>query len=146
MTFAIDEKTRRRPDFLDGVPVRLADGQAWHLPKPKARFAFAGDGFSVQLSCGASTTDEDRAYNAAYEANNAAVESDESTFSDVVAAQMRLAAALLRRNYTLSDEEVGGLLVFSYSEDDEPYYTIKETVLSLALGRGAPKASAGSSA
>ncbi len=146
MSFAIDEMARRRPDFLDGVPVRLADGQQWVLPKPKARFAFAGDGYSVQLSCGPTITDEDRAYQAAYDAHNAATEADESTFRDIVSAQMRLAGALLRRNYQLSDDELSSLIVFAYDETDAAYFEIKETVLSIALGRGAPKASAGSNA
>lgn len=146
MTFAIDEKTRRRPDFLDGVPVRLADGQEWVLPKPKARFAFSGDGYAVQLSCGPAVTDEDREYQRLYEAYNAVTESDESTDADVIRAQMHLAAALVRRNYDLSDADLGTLLVFAYRDDDEPYYTLKQTVMQLALGRGAPKAPAGSSA
>lgn len=140
MSFAIDEMARRRPDFLDGVPVRLADGQEWVLPKPKARFAFAGDGYSVQLSCGPTITDEDRECHRLYETNNALVAASDSTFGQVVSIQMQLSAALLRRNYTLTDEEVGTLIVFSYDESDTVYFGIKETVLAIVLGLDAPKA------
>jgi hypothetical protein len=37
--FAIVEKSRRRPEFLeDSIAVTLADGQDWFFPRPRIRF------------------------------------------------------------------------------------------------------------
>ena len=43
----IDERSRRRPDFAEGVPVTLADGQVWHLRRPRLTVAPAMDDDSV---------------------------------------------------------------------------------------------------
>jgi len=139
LTFAIDEKTRRRPDFLDGVPVRLADGQEWVLPKPKARFAFSGDGFSVQLSCGPVATDEDDVFGSLFTTYQSVIGRSDTTDMELIAVEMRFSAAILRRNYRLTDEELGRLLVFSYDPEDEPYYSMRAAILAVATGRNAPK-------
>jgi hypothetical protein len=34
----LDEKSLRKPGFVEGIKVKLADGQEWMLPKPKLRF------------------------------------------------------------------------------------------------------------
>ena len=34
----LDEKALRKPDFKEGVLVKMADGQEWMLPKPRIRF------------------------------------------------------------------------------------------------------------
>lgn len=36
-TTRIDERSRRRPEFMGGVAVRLADGQDWHFASPGVR-------------------------------------------------------------------------------------------------------------
>ena len=61
---------------------------------------------SVVLGERKNVTDEDREYQRLYEAYNAVTESDESTDADVIRAQMHLAAALVRRNYDLSDADL----------------------------------------
>lgn len=30
-----DEASRRRPGFREGTPIKMADGQVWHVPKPR---------------------------------------------------------------------------------------------------------------
>src|SRR5688572_24493754 len=39
----LDEPTRRRPDFLPGGPIRLADGQDWTFPAPGEAADFGPD-------------------------------------------------------------------------------------------------------
>ena len=34
----LDEKTLRKPGFIDGIKVTMADGNEWTLPRPKIRF------------------------------------------------------------------------------------------------------------
>jgi hypothetical protein len=33
----LDEESLRRPTFAGGIPIMLADGQAWSFPRPRAR-------------------------------------------------------------------------------------------------------------
>ncbi len=38
MPLPLDEKALRKPTFVEGVRLRLADGQDWIVPKPRFRF------------------------------------------------------------------------------------------------------------
>jgi hypothetical protein len=34
----LDEKSLRRPGFKEDIPIELADGQQWHVPRPVVEF------------------------------------------------------------------------------------------------------------
>lgn len=128
----VDERARRRSDFLGGVPVRMADGQEWILPKPRVRFAPSDDGFAVVLA-GAGD-----AFNAVSSAYYAALDRpmDDERNIHIIRAELDLAMALIQRNYDVTPQEMAGVLQFSYDETDEEAYRIREQTMDVALGRG----------
>jgi hypothetical protein len=155
----ISEVTRRREDFLGDAPVTLADGQTWFLPKPRVRFGpgAAARGFRSVLSLtGVDDFQDlvDALDSAARVSQESVAASDADPGSDrgdgggaaIITAELGIAVAMLRRNYELSDEEVGRLIQFGYDAEDDPEGSaMRETFMDLARGVG-PKASSGGSA
>src|SRR4051794_33959106 len=80
-----DEEVLRRPDFLPGIPVRLADGQVWNLPKAPDRYPRVADGGGLGRD---------------YEATVAGV-LDAEDEAERRRAELALAISLLARNYDL---------------------------------------------
>ena len=82
----LNERTRRRPDFLAGAPLRLADGQPWTLPAAEGGpLGPIGEGLVAAIR----------------EAEDEA---------ELVRAELALAVALLGRNYALGPSEYRELL------------------------------------
>jgi hypothetical protein len=99
----LDEKSLRHPDFLEGLPIRLADGQMWTFPTPPApRDVDAGE------SPGAAVTpfdsDQEALVTAVLEAEDRA---------ERLRAELALAIHLLARNYRLEPADFRALLEFS---------------------------------
>ena len=92
----LDEQALRRPNFLTGPPVRLADGQAWTFPEAPA--------------AGASG-----AFGPGYGAAVAAVREAEDEVG-VLQAELALAMRLLHRNYDLRPSDF--FRVLSYRSGD----------------------------
>jgi hypothetical protein len=127
----LDEQARRRPDFRGGVPVTLADGQEWYLPRPRKLFV-ADDseaGFRLRWDLG----DE---YGRLFEAARSI-----ATFEDMVRAEFALAKYLLRLNYDLDAAALGRLLVFDYADDPDPALErLRAELIEVTSGRApAPK-------
>jgi hypothetical protein len=91
----LDEMQLRRPDFLPGISVRLADGQAWTLPSPPNAGARTEPGSAV--------LGED------YEAIVRAIRESEDE-PEMRRAELALVIALLARNYHLGPAEFWSLL------------------------------------
>lgn len=124
------ELSRRRPDFVGGVPVVMADGREWHVARPLARFGFdAGPGgFAVVLSLDGS----DGFAAASAEVDRA---SDANDGPGMIRAELALAALMLRRNYRLTDAELGAVLQFGYDAEADPEgAAIREAILGVARG------------
>jgi hypothetical protein len=128
----LDEKALRRPGFRDDCRVRLADGQEWSLPKPRIRISrrTAEDGSRKLVESPQLGPD----YATVLEAYESAVESGDGA----ALAMFDLAAALLRENYTLTDQQADTLLEFR--PDDPENDVLWGAILSTARGR-APKPS-----
>lgn len=139
MSGDLDEVARRRPDFAGGVPVRMADGREWTLAKPLVTFGYSSGemGFDVFLEAPGA----DGYAEAIRELEEAGEAGD---MARVVRAHLALGAALLRRNYTLSDHEVGALLRFAYDPGHAEAYARKDAVVAVARGE-APKPPAATS-
>jgi hypothetical protein len=97
------ETERRKPGVdVCGVPIKFGDGQLWHVPKPRVRFApLVTDG---QVELGVSTT-----YGTHIDALllTMAIADDDV---QRLAAVMTLAGLLLREYYDLASDELEQLL------------------------------------
>ena len=128
----LDEQTKRKPNFdeRNSVPVVLADGQSWFVPKPwlEIRPVFRG-GRAVTayrvLTCGAEL--------------DALVEalSDCDDLQAQIMAIASLAAYLLTWHYDLADSELDQLLAFR--QGDEASLAWFREVCQIAMGHSGPK-------
>ena len=130
----LDEPSRRRPDFAEGVAVTLADGQPWQLRRPIVRFVPADNAVGYEVCLSLAEGDGFGAAMAAYEACGDGPE--------VIGAELRLARLVLAANYDLTTPEVASLLQFGYSEADPDGVRIRDEVMAVVLGRD-PKSPAG---
>lgn len=135
-----NEQDSRRPTFAPGRVVVLADGQGWNLPLPRVRLVPSDNeaGFETFITPKSLGVD----YGKLLDAYGELKEGDL-----VIVAELRLAAALLLANYSLTKEQVAEVMQFAYRDDDPEGARIREEVMDVALGRGpkAPAAGGGSS-
>jgi hypothetical protein len=125
----LDENQHRRPAFdeANAAPVVLADQQTWYLPKPwlEVRPTFKG-GRAVDsapaLTCGPE-----------FDALMQAVQDAQG--DDIITAGATLTAHMLLRNYDLTDDQLGTVLVFRDGT------TWLRDAMAIANGATGPKAS-----
>lgn len=115
----IDEQSRRTERYSGDVPVVLADGQQWCLPKPRVRYAPKpmpdGNPGSVRR------TSFGRGYDEALdEFLRSETDETEGGVMRQVNAHLSLASALIRINYDLTDDEVEDLVQLDFSADATP--------------------------
>jgi hypothetical protein len=134
-----DESSRRKPGFIAGCPVTLADGQEWTFPLPKLRLSPRRAEDRYVITAG-------RVGFPRYREWVEAITAAPGQIGGIAYwnARMDAAATLLRANYDLSDDEVDELLAW---EDDGPdglstqrWSTIDRAILGLL-----PKASSDTS-
>lgn len=125
---SLDEKALRRPEFAEGVPVALCDGQEWHFPRPEATafypqvrpdgtvFLAQGFGFGVAY---------DRLTDAFMESEDGA---------ERMTLLVAMGVNLLQRNYAVGNAELVELLRI----EGEKTRAMWESIREVALGR-APK-------
>lgn len=128
----LDEASLRTTTYRGDVPIVMADGQTWHLPRPLVEFSpeptpEGGWSFGPRgVNFGAAYLDKLEAVHAAEggveEAN----------------AVLILAVDLIRRNYALADADIRPLLAFR--PDDEANAEMWRLILEVAAGTG-PKTS-----
>ena len=130
----LDEAAKRKPNFdeRNSVPVVLADGQSWHVPKPwlEIRPVFrrgrAVSSYPV-LTCGPELDGLIEAM------------ADCDDLDNQVVAAASLAAHLLLWHYDLSDADLDTLLAFRAT--DETSLNWLREVFAVATGRSGPKRS-----
>lgn len=131
----LNETELRRPDFREGCPVVLADGQVWSVPQPVVRWlpGRSKAGFRTVVSINEQTSDYDELL----------TQWEDSTNSrGRINAIFGMAAKLLRANYDLTDDQIDEILVFGATPDIDPEPArIFEEMSNIALGNG-PKPSA----
>lgn len=139
----LDEKASRRPEFVEGVPIILADGQPWHLRKPLVRFVpsdTSESGFTLCL-----TLAGDDGFTALAAKRDAVFAEGDATIGDIAGIELALGRALLRANYDLSATQVASLIQFSYDREADPDgWGIRDQVMDVVMGRSDPKARTGS--
>lgn len=129
-----DERARRRPDFFQGISIRLADGRDWWVPAPEDLIVADGE-----------SEDSD------YVELIAAVAHAEDA-SDLGRAELALGIYLLERNYRLEAEELQILLegppdgsqaatVRASLRLIAEYHVPRQTVEELASGSALPRSS-----
>jgi hypothetical protein len=132
----LNELAKRLPGFKPGKPITLADGQAWHFPKPMLTLFPAIDETAALSFCKSKwlyrdSTDElvDKVFAA-------------ETFVDEANALLTLAVRLLCRNYDLDAEALIALLPWSL--DDESPDPMWVEIIDLVLGRASKRTASGS--
>ncbi len=131
----IDESTRRREAFREGVAITLADGQSWIFPKPfiELRLDFGASKDRPTFATGAARPTYGPGY---WELLEDFMRSEDNAEQiDLVAS---LSVYLLRQNYDLADDELGALLAYRGGDDDNA--EMWQQIADVAQGRG-PKAS-----
>jgi hypothetical protein len=139
----IDETSRRKPNFDEpnSVPVVLADGQAWYVPKPWVelwpRFE-AGVARTTYplLTCGPRL---DALIGAVSDAIG-----DAGTYGELLAGAATLGAWMLLTQYELSDADLDTLFCGRPLEPDS--WDWVTAVFEVATGRNGPKAYRGGGA
>ena len=152
-------KETKRADAISGVPVVMADGQTYLIPKPRVRFTDAdgdkgyravlslagGDGYQSLRDAREAALElvaaEDDAINAGEEP-----EPRPAPGNPLIRAEVAVFKALLLRNYDLTPAEVGEALQISYDPDEDPDgYRIRSELADISEGNG-PKPQGGTSA
>ena len=131
----LDERALRRPDFRDGLAVRLLDGQDWTFPVPFVYFdTSAEDDEAVvrRWSVG------DR-YGELLDALKSAQDAEA-----VARCEFALIKYLLRLNYDLKPADFAGLVSLSYAGRlPEDFRESMEAVRDAIYGRERPKSPSG---
>jgi hypothetical protein len=136
----LDEKALRRPEFQEGVPVTLSDGQAWHFPRPVlAGFGFTrgADGRTRLVRSFDAPDGFDRLVDAFVNAEGP---------SEEAVALADLAYDLLSRNYSLSFADCRPLLRLAAAGDPGAAGSdaMWSEIADVAMGRGPKPTPAGS--
>jgi hypothetical protein len=121
------ESDCRRPDFVEGRPVALADGQEWVLPIPRVKVVPASNPDGIRLA-----SDLGPEYDAILD-RLVEAKSDWQWLAAHVAA----ARFLLLRNYQLAEADIEGLVQFDYG--DSLHDELRRAVEAAATGRDGPK-------
>ena len=122
----LDEASSRRPDFLGGAAVVLADGQTWTLPRPRSHFVPDDDASGVRR--GWNLGDE---YGVLFDR---LLEADDDMA--MIAGEFALARFLILRNYALTPAQANGLLRFGYGATADPEAAdMRSAVMAVATGR-----------
>ena len=104
----LDEKSLRRPDFIEGAALRLADGSFWTVPMPPGR--------TTSKSPSSNPTRTLESFGPQYLALLDAMR-DAEDGAEVLRFELALAICLLRQNYQLDPSTLGNLLSFSNTDD-----------------------------
>lgn len=126
------EAALRRPTFqADSVPVVMADGQPWYLPRPYVELCPRFENGRLATIGSETHLGDD------FDALVVAAAPSEATGGVTYGAILDLGAFLLRWNYELSDEQLGRLL--RYRRGDEVAEERFGQIHDVATGNG-PKA------
>lgn len=140
----LSEADCRKPGFVPGTPIQLADGQVWQFRRPRVRFVPAHhesglrvfltgprDGFAELLDRRTDLFEK--------------VKQGEGPGLDAIAdVELELGARMLLANYGLDREQLADVLQFSYDKEGDPEaWGIREAVMDVAEGNGPKPSTAG---
>lgn len=141
----VSEAECRRDDFVGGFPVKMINGEEWFFAEPRMRFVPTNSevGFEVILSL-----DDDGEFDGMYTryAELSVLGRDEirAHAMEYSALEVRLARAMLERNYELSLSQLRRILQFSYDTQGDPAGAeIRSGIAQVLSGASVPKRSAG---
>jgi hypothetical protein len=107
----MNERELRRDEFHpDSHPIEMADGQKWHFPRPRVRFATGFGGGRANVKTWVEHWD------GFMDLLEEAARMPEGT-GDWVSAHLSIAANMLLRNYDLSDQQLDELFGFETIDD-----------------------------
>lgn len=126
---ALDEKSLRRPSWVEGDWVTLGDGQAWCLPRPRLRLVpVVGQDGQVSVQSKAS-------YGAEINRTLDEIMDNESDDPMVgLLAQVRLTAVILSHQYQLTSRDLAQLVTLEF--DDEGSMLMWRRIGRHLLGKG----------
>jgi hypothetical protein len=138
MSLELDERALRKPEFVEGEPIRLGDGHVWHFPRPIV------EAYAVPDASGHFRFDgiRRRQFGAEFDRKLDAFRASDG-LADQMEALLNLAVDLLSRNYDLKADEFAQLLVWRPGDDDN--FATWQAIADVAGGY-APKAEAVGSA
>jgi hypothetical protein len=126
----LDEKELRRPDWVSGVPVKLANGQEWHFPVPTVEMC-------PRFVDGRPKMWHATSFGPEFDSLVEAVEQSETGVSELLAI-WGLAAFLVRLQYELTDADLSRLFRHTWGKEKSQAALI--AILGVSVGQG-PKPS-----
>jgi hypothetical protein len=137
----LNEVSLRRPGFVPGTPIRLADGQVWQFRRPRVRFvpAHHESGLAVFL------TGLRDGFSGLLDRREEMLKPEsESTLAELAEVELELGGRMLLANYDLTTEQLAEVLQFSYERHEDPEgWSIREAVMDVAEGNGPKPSTAG---
>ena len=126
----------RTVGFVDGVPIKLVDGQEWIFPKPRLVISPIRDPETGRFVAGMRPTLNDeygKVFQESFDASMKLADSEddgEARFQ-VMSTRLELATILLRHNYALDDDDVTQLLTIDdqIPESVEAWKAIDQVVM-----------------
>jgi hypothetical protein len=136
----IDEKGRRREDFLEStsVPVTFKDGQEWYVPKPMVRTLPTDDEIGYEVVSSHGEPEFDAEFNKHFKAVSQAIRDGDGR--GFLAAKMRLYRCMLGRNYNLPLDELRMILYLEPPQAEGELDLLDDALWSIANGHDGPKA------
>jgi len=131
---SLDEKALRRPEFAEGVAIRLSDGQEWTLPRPLVSGWYPRRGADGRMLM-VRGFDQGAEYD---DLTDAYVDLDESDVGGQICLLATMAAHLLQLNYSLTDADLKRLLRFGSASVPGGDSEMWGKIAAVALGN-APK-------
>jgi hypothetical protein len=124
----LDEKSLRKPGFVEGIKVKLADGQEWMLPKPKLRFKPKIIDGRVEISGGPSFGPE---FEDKLDVLFGVTDADPS---ERLRVKFEVAVRLLAANYNLEPDDFAELIVLEPGDaaSDERWEQLSNAIMGIA--------------
>jgi hypothetical protein len=124
----LDEKALRKPTFVEGNKVKMADGQEWWLPKPRIRFKPRLVDGQVEIGGGPSFGPElDDKVDILFSVSNADP-------AERLRVKFELAVRLLAANYDLKPDDFAKLIVLEPGDpaSDERWQQLSGAIMGIA--------------
>jgi hypothetical protein len=123
----LDEKSLRKPGFVEGIKVKLADGQEWMLPKPKLRFKPKIIDGRVEISGGPSFGPE---FEDKLDVLFGVTDADPS---ERLRVKFEVAVRLLAANYNLEPDDFAELIVLEPGDaaSDERWEQLSNAIMGI---------------
>lgn len=132
MTAPLDEQARRKPEYREGVWIRLLNDQEWCFPRPVLMYQPSPDDDEAMLEVWSVGDDYGQLIKRIGEV--------EPTGTEVSKAEFKVIKRLLQLNYNLGPADFAQLIRLSYNEH-APHELLEmgEQIRDVIYGRSRPK-------